>query len=89
MDVEHLESNFASLVKDVNEAKPKRDGPFINRLVKEFNEDSVFNFDISMIRCLMLSPPSREKFKIDHTLYLIEEKKEVANEDDEKDAVAV
>lgn len=64
MDPKHLEENFASLIKDVNSARPKRSGTFITR-------------------CLLLSPPSSEKLKVDHNLYLEEKKQTDTDEDDD------
>ncbi|KAB0800271.1 hypothetical protein PPYR_03866 [Photinus pyralis] len=70
MDDAHLEENFASLLLDVYEMKPKRSGTFISR-------------------CLMISPPSREKFKVDHSVYLPVEQVEVAQpEEEEEEPVA-
>lgn len=66
MDATHLEENFVSLLKDVYEMKPKRQGTFISR-------------------CLMLSPPSREKFKINHSVYLPVEQVEEPPEEEEED----
>ncbi|KAK5649188.1 hypothetical protein RI129_000217 [Pyrocoelia pectoralis] len=66
MDATHLEENFVSLIRDVYEMKPKRQGTFISR-------------------CLMLSPPSREKFKINHSVYLPVEEVEEPREEEEED----
>lgn len=51
MEPKLLEENFAALIKDVHDARPKRPGSFITR-------------------CLLVSPPSSEKLKVDHTLYI-------------------
>lgn len=64
MDAKQLEENFAALLKDLMEVKPKRSGDFIRR-------------------CLLMSPPSREKLKVDHNMYL--STKDEEDDDDEED----
>lgn len=71
MESKHIEENLEALLKDVQSARPKRDGLFITK-------------------CLLVSPPSREKLKIDPFVYVDKTlSKEVQEDsDDEGDAIA-
>ncbi|KAL1509653.1 hypothetical protein ABEB36_004359 [Hypothenemus hampei] len=64
MSEQHLEANFAALINDVYDQKPRREGGFIRR-------------------CLLWSPPSREKLKIAHEIYL-SNKEQSKNQKDEE-----
>ncbi|XP_068622620.1 large ribosomal subunit protein uL1 [Battus philenor] len=72
MDVKHVAENIDFLLKDIQSARPKRDGLFITR-------------------CVIVSPPSTERLKIDPFVHVDRTlSKEVQEEsDDEGDAVAV
>ncbi|KAJ0177992.1 hypothetical protein K1T71_006865 [Dendrolimus kikuchii] len=72
MDAKLIAENIDALLKDLQAARPKRDGLFITK-------------------CLILSPPSPEKLKIDPFVHVDRTlSKEVQEDsDDEDDAVAV
>ncbi|CAG5033679.1 unnamed protein product [Parnassius apollo] len=72
MDAKQIAENIDVLLKDIQSARPKREGLFITR-------------------CLIISPPSTEKLKIDPFVHVDRElSKEVQEDsDDEDEAVAV
>lgn len=75
MDPEDLERNFVALINDIYTQKPKRQGDFATRYVLKYSSMVTAEFYI-YLRCLLWSPPSKEKLKIGFDHYIIDNKKE-------------
>ncbi|XP_013196503.2 large ribosomal subunit protein uL1 [Amyelois transitella] len=67
MDAAQVAENIGALLKDLQQARPKRDGLFITR-------------------CIIVSPPSKERFKIDPFVYVDRTLSKEVQEDSDDEA---